>query len=93
MKPQNLFPIVLALLAWTSLPAGADPAIPAYVAAAVADSGRPLDDKAQDVNRRPGEVLAFTGIKPGDKVVDLMPGRRPARCRCLQRRRILCWRR
>jgi len=74
MKPQNLSLIVLAFLAWTNLPAGAAPVIPAYVAAAVADSGRPLDDKAQDVNRRPGEVLAFTGIKPGDKVVDLMPG-------------------
>src|SRR4029077_17184105 len=74
MKLQNLLLIVLALAAWASLPAGAAPAIPAYVAAAVADSSRPLDDKAQDMNRKPGEVLAFTGLKPGDKVVDLMPG-------------------
>jgi predicted methyltransferase len=40
----------------------------------VADPARPPDDKAQDANRKPAEVLAFAGIKPGDKVVDLMPG-------------------
>ena len=74
MKPQNLFLMVLALATCAGLPTHAAPAIPAYVAAALADSTRPLDDKAQDVNRKPVEVLAFTGIKPGDKVVDLMPG-------------------
>ena len=74
MKAQNLLLVAFALAAWASMPARAATAIPAYITAAVADSARPVDDKAQDVNRKPDEVLAFTGIKPGDKVVDLMPG-------------------
>jgi predicted methyltransferase len=74
MKPHGLLLIAFALIAGSSLTAEAANGIPAYIAAAVADSARPVDDKAQDVNRKPAEVLAFTGIKPEDKVVDLMPG-------------------
>jgi predicted methyltransferase len=48
--------------------------VPAYVAHAVADPARPATDTAQDANRKPAEVLTFTGIRPGDTVVDLMPG-------------------
>lgn len=74
MKPRNLLLVLFALAAGTNLAAKAADPIPAYIGAAIADSARPLDDKAQDVNRRPAEVLAFTGIKPGDRVVDLLPG-------------------
>lgn len=49
--------------------------IPAYIAAAVADPSRPAEDKARDADRKPAEMLAFAGIKPGDKVVDLLPGK------------------
>jgi predicted methyltransferase len=48
--------------------------IPAAVAAAVADKGRPDADKERDANRKPAEVVAFAGIKKGDKVVELLPG-------------------
>lgn len=48
--------------------------VPAHIAAAVADPHRPAAERAQDVNRKPAAVLAFAGVKPGDKVVDLMPG-------------------
>ncbi len=48
--------------------------IPAYDAAAVADASRPATDTARDADRKPAEMLAFTGVKPGDKVVDLIPG-------------------
>lgn len=75
MKSHGLLLIAFTLVAGPNLSARAAGGMPAYIVAAVADSARPLDDKAQDVNRKPGEVLAFTGIKPGDKVVDLMPGR------------------
>ena len=74
MRSHGLLLIAFALVAGSGLPAEAADGIPAYIAAAVADSARPLDDKAQDLNRKPAEVLVFTGIKPGDKVVDLMPG-------------------
>ncbi len=48
--------------------------IPAGVAKAVADAGRPDADKARDADRKPAEIIAFAGIKEGDKVLDLVPG-------------------
>src|SRR5215472_9522168 len=48
--------------------------LPAYVTAALADSGRTDADRAQDADRKPGEMVVFAGIKPGMKVVDLIPG-------------------
>jgi len=58
------------LLAWG---ARATP-VPAYVQAAVADPDRPAADTARDANRKPAECIAFAGIKPGDRVADIMPG-------------------
>jgi predicted methyltransferase len=49
-------------------------AIPANIAAAVADSGRPDTDKQRDANRKPAETLAFVGVKPGEKIGELLPG-------------------
>ncbi len=49
--------------------AAADP-----IAAAIADTARPAEDTARDVNRHPADLLAFTGVKPGDVVVDWVPG-------------------
>jgi predicted methyltransferase len=49
-------------------------AVPAYVAAAVSDPARPPDQVARDANRKPAEVIAFAGLKPGDRVGDFMPG-------------------
>lgn len=49
-------------------------AVPAYVSAAVADPARPAADSKRDEDRKPAELVAFAGIKPGDKVADLMPG-------------------
>lgn len=42
----------------------------AALAAAVADSSRPDSDTTRDAYRKPEKTLAFSGIKPGDKVVD-----------------------
>lgn len=55
-------------------PAQAAHTLPAYVTAAVNDTGRPDEDKQRDANRKPGELVAFAGIKPGMHVVDLIPG-------------------
>ena len=47
---------------------------PAYVVAAVNDRGRTPWDVARDGLRRPADVLAFSQIKPGMVVADLVPG-------------------
>lgn len=48
--------------------------VPAYITAAVNDSSRPESDRMRDVNRKPAEVLAFAGIKPGMQIAELIPG-------------------
>jgi len=52
----------------------ADSAIPPYITAAVNSPDRPAADKALDAGRKPAQMLAFFGIKPGMKVVDLSAG-------------------
>jgi predicted methyltransferase len=56
-----------------SVGAQAAPTVPGYVTAAVADSGRPESDKTRDAERKPAEALAFAGVKPGEKVAELIP--------------------
>jgi predicted methyltransferase len=48
--------------------------IPDNISAAVADANRPDADKQRDANRKPAETLAFTGVKPGEQVAELLPG-------------------
>lgn len=48
-------------------------AIPAYVTAAINDPARAADKK-DDARRQMAAVMAFTGVKPGDSVVELVPG-------------------
>jgi predicted methyltransferase len=55
--------------------ASAAPPIPAYVSAAAADSARPAEDKQRDADRKPAETLAFAGVKPGDTVIEFVPGK------------------
>jgi predicted methyltransferase len=62
-----LAPLALATPALAQTPSPA-------VSAAVVDGSRPAADKARDANRKPAEVIAFAGLKPGDKVADLIPG-------------------
>jgi predicted methyltransferase len=50
-------------------------AIPRYIRAAVADSARPAADLERDASRKPAETLAFAGVKPGDWVLELAPGK------------------
>ena len=53
---------------------GAVPAAAQSPAAAVADAGRPAADRERDADRKPADMLAFAGVKPGMTVVDIMPG-------------------
>jgi predicted methyltransferase len=73
MKLHGLLAAAAVFAVYACLPAQAAN-VPSRIALAVADPARPADEKAEDVNRKPVEGLAFTGIKWGDKVVDLMPG-------------------
>ena len=49
-------------------------AIPAYVNSAVANAARPDTDRQRDAVRKPAEVIAFAGVKPGMQVGELIPG-------------------
>jgi predicted methyltransferase len=49
-------------------------AAPATIEKAVTDPDRPAADKARDAGRKPAAVLAWAGIRPGMKVVDMLPG-------------------
>lgn len=60
-------------LSVVSLPAHAKATAPDF-AAAVAEKGRPADAVALDESRKPAEVLAFLGLKSGDKAADIMTG-------------------
>lgn len=72
-------PAAAALLALSLATPGAyaarDGATPGYITEAVADPARPAADKERDANRRPADTLAFAGVKPGDHVVELAPGK------------------
>ena len=57
----------------TAPPAATKP-IPPYVKAAIADPARNEKDPDIDARRHPAELMAFAGVKPGDKVLDLIPG-------------------
>ena len=64
-----------ALLAAAAFLSPAAPAaVPANIAAAVADSNRPEADRALDADRKPAETLAFVGVKSGESVGELISG-------------------
>ena len=44
--------------------------VPAYIRSAVEAPSRPAEQKARDANRKPAEVLALSGVKPGDRVLE-----------------------
>jgi predicted methyltransferase len=67
---------LLALAGLASVPAAqAEPRVPGFVATAVADPARPEEDRQRDATRKPAETLAFAGVKPGDTVIELLPGK------------------
>ncbi|MES2443714.1 MAG: methyltransferase domain-containing protein [Pseudomonadota bacterium] len=67
--------IVAAALALTVAAPGALAQKPsAAVLAAVADPARPAEDVARDAARKPAQIVAFAGVKPGDRVAELAPG-------------------
>ena len=48
--------------------------VPDAIKTAIAATDRSPDDRALDAGRKPGEVLAFFGVKPGMKIGELFAG-------------------
>jgi predicted methyltransferase len=66
----------LALAAVAALVPGAilaAPAVSPAIQKALADPAR-ADQQPDDAHRKPAELLAFAGVKPGQQVVDVLPG-------------------
>ena len=85
---MRIFVAALALVALTGCDRGGAPAeprepsrvltakditIPDYVTASVNDPNRATIN-GDDPKRHPAEIIAFSGAKPGDKVLELIPG-------------------
>ena len=51
-----------------------DTSLPPAIAKAASDPARGPDAATTDTRRHGPEILAFAGVKPGDKVIDLIPG-------------------
>ncbi len=71
-------PALAAALAVTGVQAGHGSSrahdMPPFITAACADAARPEADTKRDADRHPALSLAFAGVKPGDQVVELVPG-------------------
>ena len=63
--------VVVSAFAWGSASAQN---IPGYITAAVNDKSRPAADVMRDADRKPAESLAFSTVKPGDQVLELIGG-------------------
>jgi predicted methyltransferase len=64
--------ILAALAVMAAGAAAAKPRID--FAAILADPIRPEADRVRDADRKPAEVVAFSGVRPGDKIAELAPG-------------------
>lgn len=64
---------IAGLTVSAALAHGHDGAAHKAVEAALAAPARAVD-KADDARRKASEVVAFSGVKPGDRVVDFIPG-------------------
>ncbi len=72
--PAALLAALVAGACWMPLSnAGAADAAPA--ASSITDSGRSAEEKARDADRKPLEMLEFAQVKPGQTVVDYIPGK------------------
>lgn len=71
---KSRFLVKALLLAVWIVPGAAIAAVPDTVAKAVADTTRPDADRKLDANRKPADVLAAVGVKPGETVGEYLPG-------------------
>jgi predicted methyltransferase len=64
--------LVLAALAAGSLAQATDASV--LIRNAIADPSRPPEQVARDADRKPAEVVALAGVRPGARVADFMSG-------------------
>jgi predicted methyltransferase len=79
MSARTVLLITMSALGFTACATsggsgGGDKSASPAIAAAVADPSRPDADKARDADRKPAEMLAFAGVKPGMKIGEIWPG-------------------
>src|SRR5215813_8322936 len=74
MKKAGVVRISLGLSAFVLVSAGVTLARAQDYQAILANPERPEDERKLDAGRKPDEVLKFFGVKPGDKVADIMAG-------------------
>jgi predicted methyltransferase len=75
MQRAAILATAALVTAGLAIPAAQAAGLPKYISAAVADPARPAADKERDASRKPAETLAFAGVKPGDWVLELAPGK------------------
>jgi predicted methyltransferase len=68
------FAAATCFAAFSPMGAAKSPSVPKNIAAAVADAARPQADRDRDADRKPAESIAFAGLKPGQRIADLLPG-------------------
>ncbi|CAN5329090.1 class I SAM-dependent methyltransferase [soil metagenome] len=67
--------LALGFLIASPLAASAASSADSPIVKALASPARPKADVDRDAARKPGELIAFAGIEPGDRVADIMPGK------------------
>jgi len=75
MKRAGAVQVRLVMIAFTLVGTMATIAQGQDYKAILANPERPEDERALDAGRKPEEVLKFFGVKPGDKVADIMAGK------------------
>jgi predicted methyltransferase len=73
MRHSTILAGLLGAISWAVSQAPAA-TTPDYLAAAIADPGRPAADRERDANRKPAQTLEFAGIVPGERIAELLPG-------------------
>lgn len=68
---QYLFSLLILFGLALTANAQSDSDVMSRVHKAMMAPGRPADEKALDAKRKPADVLAFFGVKPGMKVIDI----------------------
>jgi predicted methyltransferase len=75
LRTTGWFLVAVFSLSLASLDAAASTVqVQAAIATAIADPRRPPDQARLDATRKPGQLVAFAGLKPGDRIADFMPG-------------------
>lgn len=65
--------LVFSAASFAAPPPASSGTVPSYVTRAINDPARAADRK-DDARRKMATVMVFTGVKPGDKVLELIPG-------------------